>query len=537
MARRLVRPRRRGVPAGPLPIAALAAVVFLPVPARPAPEPSQGADPNSAAPASASLLERWGAPGAFPAFYRESVDAFFAAEKAYRNADYRRASAVLTAFWSVHPPGSQEWAAAGGEAQSIARTTGANFGTPACYSALRMLTDCTEWRLRAPPAGRPEPRAIRSTVVLVGRSSGKQPSSLQELRAGRGPTVRHTLDRGLTERGREPIGQSLYLFTDYLQAITDGRLTVQVKVLPLPDLEVPVEIVERSLPLASGTMGAIFADLAPDALPLIWRTVGSATIRATDWWWVLYPSHVPGLRAAFPPATGFITGGTGVGPDGASPAFLIDDLWLLRVPGHLGSGPYSEAERRAYLPQWFQHEFFHHLFRTYPGLKLEGTSHQWFDRSAWPGDFEGRLEADYFSEAVHKRLRTVQPPLHVALRYAPPSDAVLRQITPRMLCGRYRAEPVANQWLAGAIECPANPRGGSGQTLRWRNAAGVAWLLTFDGSEGLLRTGADDPYHAAEPVRGRAFRIALRRNAEGDYKPRVAGFWFLNSFYAKLPDP
>jgi hypothetical protein len=33
----------------------------------------------------------------------------------------------------------------------------------------------------------------------------------------------------------------------------------------------------------------------------------------------------------------------------------------------------NEAERRAWLPQWLQHEFFHHLYRTYGQLKLEDS--------------------------------------------------------------------------------------------------------------------------------------------------------------------
>jgi uncharacterized protein (TIGR02246 family) len=72
------------------------------------------------------------------------------------------------------------------------------------------------------------------------------------------------------------------------------------------------------------------------------------------------------------------------------------------------------------LPQWFQHEFFHHLFRSYPELKLELEDHQWFDHRNWPADFEGRLEADYFAESVHKRFqKTANPPLDTKLRYAP----------------------------------------------------------------------------------------------------------------------
>jgi hypothetical protein len=378
------------------------------------------AAPSSAqSPSSESLLDPWGGPDVFPNLYRESVDAFFAAEAAYRNAAYGQASTILREFWKAHPPGTREWASAAGDAQWVGRVTGANFGTPACYSALRMLTDCAEWRLRLPPGDRAASHVIRLTVVLVGQSSGKQPPSMEELRTGGGPVARHKLDRRLAQGNYEAIDQSLYLFREYIRAITGGRLSVEVKVLPLPDLEVPVEIVERRLAVASGARDLIFANMAQPAQAAIWHAVDRDALAGTDWWWVLYPSHVPRAGASYPRGTIFTTGGMGRGPDGSSPAFLIDDLWLLRVPSQLGSGPYTEAERRAYLPQWFQHEFFHHLFRTYPELKLEETGHQWFDRSAWPNDFEGRLEADYYTEAVHKRLQSATPPLDIALRYAP----------------------------------------------------------------------------------------------------------------------
>jgi hypothetical protein len=56
----------------------------------------------------------------------------------------------------------------------------------------------------------------------------------------------------------------------------------------------------------------------------------------------------------------------GTGAEGFSPFFIIDDRWIVRKPPHIGTGEYSDVERSVYLPQWFQHEFFHHLFRTYP---------------------------------------------------------------------------------------------------------------------------------------------------------------------------
>ena len=65
----------------------------------------------------------------------------------------------------------------------------------------------------------------------------------------------------------------------------------------------------------------------------------------------------------------FITGGMGA-DDKGGPLFIADDLWFVRKPYHLGEGVYSDIERRAYLPQWMQHEFYHHLYRIYPEFRL-----------------------------------------------------------------------------------------------------------------------------------------------------------------------
>ena len=80
----------------------------------------------------------------------------------------------------------------------------------------------------------------------------------------------------------------------------------------------------------------------------------------------------------------------------------------------------TEVERRQWWAKWTMHEMYHYLFRIYHNeFGLENTSHQWFNRSAWPEDFVGRYfifidqtifcfysryENDYFHEALHKRL-------------------------------------------------------------------------------------------------------------------------------------
>src|SRR6202011_5482786 len=128
-------------------------------------------------------------------------------------------------------------------------------------------------------------------------------------------------------------------------------------------------------------------DLAPIAARTIWRAVSDEVKTQTDWWWILFPAHFPYRHPDFAKAKFNGAGDMMAGPDGISPAFLSEDTWLLDKPRGLGRGPYTPEERMVYLPQWLQHEFFHHLFRPYPEFKLEAMNHQWFDRSAWPSDF------------------------------------------------------------------------------------------------------------------------------------------------------
>lgn len=345
----------------------------------------------------------------FPEIYRDALDTFFTAEPAYRSGDYSAASKLLDRFWTRHPPGSAQWERGYSDADYLARSTGLNFGAPVCYCALRMLSECAEWRTRAPknPAAASYP--IQLTVILVGHSSGVQPTSLKELQANTGREAHHDLAPALNINGREIIDESLWLFLEYVRAITGGRLSPKIQFLHPRNLDIPVYTTESPYLAAQPSTGA---------LAQIWRAVDKDTTASTDWWWILYPSHVPEQYPDFADS-GFITGGMTIGP-GGSPVFLLDDRSLLRKRARMGYGPKTSEERRAWLPQWLQHEFFHYLYRLYPKLRLEVTGHQWFDRKTWPSDFQGLFEPDYYAESLHKRLESVTPPLHVALRFAAP---------------------------------------------------------------------------------------------------------------------
>lgn len=457
-------------------------------------------------------------PADFPALYREAMDAFFFAEEAYRQGDYARTSSILNAFWATNPAGAREWGREYRLDFPLGQTKGVNFGAPVCYNALRMLTEAAAWREKSGGKAEGKSADIQWTVLLADHSAGVMPATPQELRDRKGAMVRHDLDPKMLADANAIVEQSTWLFREFVHAMTGGRLTVHTSIVPLPDLEVPVEI----------TAGPLnFATLTAGAERRIWGAVPESVRAATDWWWVIYPSHFPEQSKELAELE-YITGGMSVGPDRQSPSFLIDDLWLLRKPSpYAGRTPYTEAERRAYLPQWFQHEFFHHLFREYPQFQLEAKSHQWFDRKTWPADFEGLMETDYYIEALHKRLQAATPPLWVKLRYAAPPREVWDRITTAKLVGRYRRTPVENPWHEGDIE--QQPSG-----LAWRNAANRQWGLKPNLKEGMLDTDpTDNPYFLSNPSTGQVFLLVLRRDADGEYLPEVAGFRFNGEFYAK----
>jgi hypothetical protein len=455
----------------------------------------------------------------FTDLYRASLDTFLEAEDAYKKNDYKAASALVESFWAKHPPGTDEWVGAYRDAAEVSRTTGIMIGHPPCYYGLRMLTECVRWRMKG---GKVAPDATVATlsVVLVGKAHGTEPRSRAELDAKQGLKVEHLLQPLLSQDGNRVVHQSLWLFTEYMQAATRGRLRVRTDIVNLPNLDVPTQV---------SWAGRGFATLADQAWDPIWSSLPPKTRATTDWWWVLYPSAVPEQYPDFARSE-FVTGGMGSGPDGLSPCFIIDDRWLTRRPPHLGHGTYTDVERRAYLPQWLQHEFFHHLFRIYPEFGLEKTGHAWFDRKTWPADFVGKMEPDYYDEAMQKRFLGSDPSLAVRLLYAPPDKALFGKLKAADVVGEYRHDPVENDWHVGALKPEPREKG----KLRWTNKAGKSWLLTPDLVNGVLKTGPDCPYYDSNPTNGRAFTIVLQRGAGGRYLPKIAGYQFNGAFYRKL---
>lgn len=461
----------------------------------------------------------------FTPLARDSVEAYFAAEEQYKAGEFPAALQTLNRFWKKHPPGTEKWDNAYYDATEFAKTTGANFGSPLGYYALRMLTDCARWRALKKNKGPDKPGTVTLTVLLVGKSAGVQPRTQAELNNKGGVKVENTLDPRLAENDYAVLRESMWLFQEYMSAATAGKLVVKLEFLPLPKVSAPAHVTAK---------GRKFAGLTDAAYGVVFDAVPREVLRRTDWWLLVYPSHTPDKHPGLATTdflTNFITGG-GIGDK--SPMIVTDDLWFVQKRVALGRGEYTAFERRLYLPQWFQHEFFHHLFATYPDFKLEVDSHQWFDRKKWPADFVGAQEPDYYHEALHKRLKTpkAQPPLEVALRYALPPDTVLKKLTPEALAGTYVRNPRENDYHEGTIEVTAQKKG---PPLTWKNKAGISWGLTPDFATGVvLKTGPDNPYFKeAKDDALREFRLVLARDAVGNYLPEVTGFRFNGELYGR----
>lgn len=407
---------------------------------------------------------------AFPSFHVRAVETFVYAEDEIMAGDYAGARERVDAFLSEHPPTDPLWTS--GFGPGIVGWDGTNLSYPIAYPGLRMIEEIAHAVLRD-PADSSTP--IELTIVLARCAEGMRPTDPE---LSEGEPVSLELHPALTEDDHAIVRQSLRLFRRYVRAISGGELRVELSFQPLDTcLEVGFE--ERD--------GRPWAGLRDYREAL--RAMPDDVVSDTDMWWVLYPSNVPGDPAF--DDTGFVTGGMGRSEQGA-PVFIIDDLWLVRKPPTLGTGPYTAIERRVYLPQWLQHEFFHHLFRhLWPELGLEETPHQWFDRSTWPSEFEGKWEADYYAEALEHRLYDATPSIAQALQVAPEAPEDLG-LTTADVVGNYERIPIENPWHE--VEIVPNDSG-----LLWTNAAGASWPLHV-GDDGILRTGPECPYGEQELV-------------------------------------
>ncbi|MFK8056305.1 MAG: T9SS type A sorting domain-containing protein [Saprospiraceae bacterium] len=457
-------------------------------------------DPNCTATTLEDFYDCYGGQSTFSQHSQDAITAYIQAEDAIAAGDYAQAKGLIDQVFSLYPKGATIWGTL------FRDVNGANIGTPHGYYGLLMMEEIADHHLNnTTPA---EVRTVNMKVVLAGCTEGIQPTNNAELAAGTGPFVTNSLDPEIKANDYRVIKQSLDMLTKYTTALSKGGLVLEVEIMELPNLCIPMTV---------STSAPFFARAA---IGPFWDQLSDEVKDNTDWWWLISPSHVP----EFPDFDdkSFITGGMG-GDAKGGPVFIANDTWITRKPAHLGSGAYSDIERRIYLPQWMMHEFYHHLFRLYPALELEVTGHDWFDRNSWPSDFEGRFEPDYYTEALHKRLQLQDcDPLNNRLitRIDTSRRQEFTQITIDELLGEYSLDVIGNDWHEGQIIQ-------SGSRYFWLNTAGRQWEVFPQLQDGKFTTGSDSPYP------GEDFFLELAEDADGEFIPGVFALRYQGSLYNK----
>jgi hypothetical protein len=328
---------------------------------------------NTAA-ALAEFWKRYGAPESFPPMYVDLLENVLKAEDRVLAKDYQGARTIVDTLLIKYPLTSPLWWADiywTGQNKS----TRPHLGEPGIYAHLRMLDEITSIGIHAALVGR---TPIQLTVVTPACS---------DITPLSGPSLlNHRLSPEIEANSYEVLHQSLRLFQSYVLAITGGELRLEVKFHKMP------QCFEFNVLKSLADSSAAQLSLLP-----------AEVVANSDMFWLLYPSDYEAVAKI---GIGMNSGLTSFG---GRPVFISEDDWVIKKVASQGAGARTEVERRVYLPEWFQHEFFHYLFGSWPELGLEKSSHQWNMRNTWPADFVGDLEEDYYAEALRKRFYRVTP--------------------------------------------------------------------------------------------------------------------------------
>lgn len=401
----------------------------------------------------ADFYATYGGRDAFPPAHVNAIEALLYAEDDLIAGDKAAAFTRVEGIFAQQPRADRSW-----HLGSSAGTAGSNTGAPVGYYGLRMVEHIHNIELTPTHNA---PLIMTGVIAPCTQARLPQPEGTAPINA----VV--DLHPRVLEHNARILFLATGLFRQWVRAITQGS-ELELRLVVLDDCTT-TDFTDDGSTVVSYPDTQSMVDAVPIALA-----------NDTDIWWVISPSGVQSTETEI--GRHSITGGMGLSRDGR-PLIISDDLWFVRKPDHMGKGAWTEVELRAYHPQWFQHEFMHHLFRSWPEFELEVTGHQWFDRSTWPSDFEGTFEPDYYHEAIMKRLVTSSPSLAQGL--AAPDFAHADEFLLSDFVGTYRHDPVENNWHEVTVTLD------QGQ-LTWRNAAGVSWSLNVQGTT--MFTGADCPY-------------------------------------------
>jgi hypothetical protein len=255
-----------------------------------------------------------------------------------------------------------------------------HLGEPGPYAHLRMLDDITNFGTKnSLPGTTPIQMAIVmpvcSDIVLKSGATFKNERLSPEIVADDYKVVR----------------QSMRLFQSYILAMSKGELRLELSFYKINScIQIDKTVFDAQAPI---------------------RQLPPGVIEKSDMFWMIYPTDYDKNMEEL---------GGGMGEFEQKPLFICDDDWLFKKKSaEQGGGIRTEVERRMYIPEWVQHEFFHHLNSSWPEFKLDGEGfHRWFDRNYWAEDFVGLSEEDYFSESLRKRLYNATPSIAQKLQRA-----------------------------------------------------------------------------------------------------------------------
>ena len=350
------------------------------------------ASTSSTTPAAlAEFWDRYGAKENFPPLYVELITKLLEAEDKVVDKDYVGARLIVDDLIKKIPligdTGVEDqgwWAHYGPTQPGKPRPF---LGEPGPYAHLRMLDEITRVGISKPMPGK---TPIQMTIVMP-ECSNIIPDT--------GPTLlNERLNPEIEAVNYKAVRQSLRLFQSYLLAISGGELNLELKFYKINKC---FEINKETNHVYNFTE------------PLLQLPKGVA--EKTDMFWLIYP-HDNDKGARWNTFSGGISSFNGT----SKPVFICDDSWIIKKKAPVqGVGPRTELERRIYLSQWLQHEFFHHLYSAWKvELGIEDNGHPWRDRSTWPADFTGKEEADYYSETIRKRFYQVTPSIAQRLQRA-----------------------------------------------------------------------------------------------------------------------
>ncbi len=452
-----------------------------------------------------------------PVLALTAYDIYIHAEDLYRDGDYRESRELLDKLWKKYPVGSKDWWGAKIDDSVL------NVGFPVCYYARLMLDEAVSWKLKEKKNPVRNAKKIQFTVILAGKSEGVQPQNLKDLETKKGILKTNTLHPKLKESNFKTVHTMMWLFQEYIAAITEGKLNVKTEIVHLKNLIIP-EACEKGNCSPTGDYQTRMKNELPEEI-----------LSNTDFFWLIHPSLVPDQIPEFN-NMGFVTGG--MGRFNNSPLWISDDLSHVRKRLSKLGAPYREEEHRTYFSQWMMHEYYHYIFKLYPEFGLEKESHQWFKRNTWPADFKGQFEPDYYTEALHRRIIPKGAPLSAKLRTADRSGEYAEYISPDSIEGNYEIKKVENGWHKGKIV-----RLSGKNSFQWVNGANVKWTLELNPKKGILETGDENPYKKKGDPSGKLFKILLKKDSEGEVilkkgkngekTAEIEGFYFNNDIYYK----